>query len=199
MDQVSILLETAHIGLINVVLLDARKFGLEIERISHLIEEEGEEEVAPIVVKLSETFDFDARAILIKLVAVGHCRGNGAPNHASDVQIRLKIVAVRPIFHAKSVLCYIIFEVDSVVCRVDKRLHALLGKVVVLVNFGAQKEGRHVGVIVRLRESILRLVIAFVGGFLTDARRSGGSFRLNSSLLKLVGEWGTFAIGGRSD
>lgn len=105
--------------------MDAGEFGLEIESVTHLIEEKSEEEVTPVVVKLSETFNFYLGAVLVELVTVGEGRGNRTANHARNIQVWLPIVVVRAILHPKPVLCYIILEVDSVVGRVNKALDTL--------------------------------------------------------------------------
>ena len=105
--------------------MDAGEFGLEIESVTHLVEKESEEEVAPVVVKLSETFNFNLGSVLVELVTVGEGRGNWTANHARNIQVRLPIVVVRAIFHPETVLCYIILEVDSVVCCVNKVLDTL--------------------------------------------------------------------------
>lgn len=73
------------------VTLNALKFGLEAESISHLIEQEGQEELSPALIEGQEPRTFVIVHLLHKGVAVGDGIRNGAVDHSSCIQVEEEV------------------------------------------------------------------------------------------------------------
>ena len=71
-DQISILKPDGLVVLLLVVLLNTGELGLELESITHLVEEEGKEELSPVIVEGDESVDFVLGNRLTEAVAVDH-------------------------------------------------------------------------------------------------------------------------------
>ena len=71
--------------------LDSLKLGLEIQSISHLVEEESQEEVTPVAVESEESSVLNRVEGVRKGIAVGQRICNGSINDTSQVEVWFKV------------------------------------------------------------------------------------------------------------
>ena len=71
-DQISVLKPDGLVVLLLVVLLNTGELSLELESIAHLVEEEGKEELSPVIVEGDESVDFVLSHRLTEAVAVDY-------------------------------------------------------------------------------------------------------------------------------
>jgi len=98
-DQVTILLPDTSVVLPVTLVLDPFKLRLEVESIAHLIEQEGEEEIAPIAVEGHESGVFIRIDIISEVVTAGQRVCDRSEDGARGVQVGKEKRLVNALFH----------------------------------------------------------------------------------------------------
>lgn len=139
-DQISILKPDGLVVLLLVVLLNTGELGLELESIAHLVEEEGKEELSPVIVEGDESVDFVLSHRLTEAVAVDYNVRDWGKQDACQVQIGEPPVGLHLLIDVDLCVSYIILEVGDVVEEEDPGVEALIHKVIIVVQLGTNFE-----------------------------------------------------------
>lgn len=131
-----------------LVQLDVDDSLLEVKCVTHLVEQEGQEEVSPVLVEGEPARHFFGVHALSELVAVGHDVRHVPSDHACDVQewIEPSLVQVWILEQRQVVL-----KIHNVVEHEEDVVEARVRKVIPVRQFQTQKE--RVGVVVLISRS----------------------------------------------
>jgi hypothetical protein len=159
--QIPILQPNRLIVLLSFIVVDEHKLVLEGQSIAHLVEEEGEEELTPVLVELSESLDFILSHRVAELVAVDNDVGDGVEQNARKVQVGEPPVSGRSILNHLPSVGHIILKVWDVVKQLYPGVEALVHVVVVVVELGSDLELKGVLERVSPRECNFVYVVPF--------------------------------------
>jgi hypothetical protein len=137
---------------------DVLKLLLEIQSISHLVEEESQKEISPAALETRPPVFFVLSGGLVKLIAFRKDVRHRTSYNSSCVQIHVEPVLVLVLGHKRLV----ILEIGEVVDHKDPGVDALIGEVVPLVELQTHEEGVHVVVLVGLREWLGQTLVALI-------------------------------------
>lgn len=101
------------------LILNPLKLRLEVESIAHLIEQEGEEEIAPIAVEGHESGVFIRISVIKEIVTAGKRIGDRPKDGASDVQVGQEKRLVQAFFRFLIVQSSVVRVVGSAIDCID--------------------------------------------------------------------------------
>ena len=155
-DQIAVLLpDTSEVLAVSLV-LDPLELRLEVQSVTHLIEQEGEEEVAPARLEGHEAGQFELVHGVGEGIAAGERVSNGAEDSSCCVEVRQEHGIVHPLLHLIPVLCHVVIEVGSGINRVHKVIDAQVCVLSVRVReFHSDEERVHLEVVLGLGEGFL--------------------------------------------
>jgi len=168
-DQVTILLPDASEVLAISLVLNPLKLCLEVQSVTHLIEQKGEEEVA---VTISEGRE-PCRFIIVKRrsesIAAGKRVSDRAEDSACDIEIGQEQSVVQPLLHLLPVHSDVVVEVGLGVNRVDQVIDAQVCVISVRVSeFHSDEERVHLEEVLGGGERLLGLPEVLVSVALAD-------------------------------
>lgn len=120
--------------------LDTLELGLEVQGVSHLVEEEGEEEVTPVFVELDESGLFVLVDRVAKAVALDHDVSHGAKHDSCEVEVTEPPVISEVVLDLLANVSDIVLIVGDVVEDVDPCVKAFVHILVVLVELRSNLE-----------------------------------------------------------
>ena len=121
--------------------LDSLKLGLEIQSISHLVEEESQEEVTPVAVESEESSVLNLVEGVREGIAVGQRICNGSINDTSQVEVWFKVVRLLARFEQGGMLGDVVGEVSALVETVDDIVEARVSVFIGVGKLGTNDEG----------------------------------------------------------
>ena len=142
-DQVAVLCIDSGIILTFFLLLDPFKLGLEVKSVTHLIEEERQEEITPIVVESAETGSLYITYGLNEFITVWQSIGHWAVDCSRHVQIRQEVTWLSSVLHQLVVLSAIIDEVSLTINGQDQIIDTFVCVFVRVGEFETHQEGVH--------------------------------------------------------
>ena len=155
-DQIAVLLpDTSEVLAVSLV-LDPLELGLEVQSVTHLVEQEGEEEVAPARLEGHEAGQFELVHGVGEGIAAGERVSDGAEDSSCCVEVRQEHGIVHPLLHLIPVFCHVVIEVGSGINRVHKVIDAQVCVLSVRVReFHSDEERVHLEVVLGLGEGFL--------------------------------------------
>ena len=168
-DQIAVLLpDTSEVLAVSLV-LDPLELGLEVQSVTHLVEQEGEEEVAPARLEGHEAGQFELVHSVGEGVAAGKRVSDGAEDSSRCVEVGQEHGVVQPLIHLLPVHSHVVIEVSSSINRVHKVIDAQVCVLSVRVcKFHSDEERVHLEVVLGGGEGILRLPEVLVSVALAD-------------------------------
>ena len=162
-DQITILLPHASEVLSVTLVLNPLKLRLEVQSVAHLIEKEGEEEVAPARLESHEARILVLVDIVDEGVAARQRVSDWSEDRACEVQVWQEQGVVQLALHLLTMHRDVVVEVSTSVYRVDKIIDAKVRVLAVSVSqLHANDERVELEEVLRSREGVLRLVKIFI-------------------------------------
>lgn len=171
-DQITILLPHTSEVLSVTLILNPLKLRLEVQSVAHLIEKEGEEEVAPARLESHEARILVLVHIVDEGVAAGQRVSDWPEDRACEVQVGQEQGVVQLALHLFTMHRDVVVEVGTSVYRVDNIIDAKVSVVAVRVRqLHADDERVELEEVLRRREGVLWLVKIFIRVALADHGR----------------------------
>ena len=138
-----------HVILFGFVLRNTCEFRLEVQGITHLIEQEGQEEITPVRIKFEPASTFNSDNIFTPLPALWENVSHRTSNETSDIQEQVELVFATSFFiNVGPIVKIVVDVVDST----NNGIHAFISLLVSLGEFGTDQECVHILILICLCE-----------------------------------------------
>jgi len=150
-----------------LVVLDALELGLEVQRVTHLVEQKGEEELTGFVSESDETLRLILVDRVAESVALHDDLADWAEHDARQVKVVEPPVVGLVVLNGELDLSHVVLVERDVVHQVHPPVEALIDVEVVLIKLGTDLELEGILVGIRVGEGVLLYDVAVIRVFLS--------------------------------